>query len=60
MSARRAVSLILSDPLTWAACLITAAAVGAFFWWFQLDLMMAASALGVAAIVLIAWPILLA
>ncbi len=60
MSARRAASLILADPFTWAACLITAAAVGAFFWWFQPDLIMAASALGIGAIVLLAWPILLA
>ena len=60
MSARRAASLILSDPFTWAAFLITAAAVGAFFWWFQPDLIMAASALGVASVVLVAWPVLLA
>lgn len=60
MSARRAASLIFADPFTWAACLITGAAVGAFFWWFQPDLIMAASALGIAAIVLVAWPILLA
>lgn len=59
MSARRAASLILTDPFTWAACLTTAAATGAFFWWFQPDLIMAASALGVAAVVLLAWPILL-
>jgi hypothetical protein len=59
MSDRRAVSLILTDPLTWAAGVITLVAVGVFFWWFQPDLTMAANVLGVGAILLLAWPALL-
>lgn len=59
MTDRRAVSLLFGDPFTWAVGLITIAALGAFFWWFQPDLIMAASALAVGAVVLLSWPILL-
>ena len=59
MSDRRVIPLILADPLTWVVGVITLTGIGLFFWWFQPGPVMAASVLGVAIVLLLAWPVLL-